>query len=72
MLALAPEAVRLENARPGFAGAAAAAFTSGLRAKSPTGIVGDPIGASADEGRVLLDALATDLIATVSRWERSR
>ena len=38
---------------------------------SPTGIVGDPIGASADEGRLLLDALATDLIATVSRWARS-
>ena len=72
MLALGPDAVRLEHSRRGYAGPAAAAFSSGLRAASPSGIVGDPIGASAGEGRALLDALATDLIATVSRWARSR
>jgi creatinine amidohydrolase len=65
------DVVWLDRAVPGYSGPAAAAFSSGLRAASPTGIVGDPIGASADEGRVLLDALATDLIATVSRWERA-
>ena len=72
MLALDRDLVRLDRAVPGYGGAAAAAFTSGLRAASPTGIVGDPSGASADEGRALLDALAADLIATVSRWEHSR
>ncbi|HEY5877011.1 MAG TPA: mycofactocin biosynthesis peptidyl-dipeptidase MftE [Ilumatobacteraceae bacterium] len=72
MLALDRDVVWLDRAVPGYGGAASAAFASSLRAVSPTGIVGDPIGASADEGRMLLDALATDLIATVSRWEHSR
>lgn len=72
MLALAPEAVRLEDARSGYAGSASAAFSAGLRVMSPTGIVGDPTGASADEGFALLDALAADLIASVSGWARPR
>ena len=66
------DAVRLEQPCPGTAVLRRRRSRPSLRAASPTGIVGDPIGASADEGRALLDALATDLIATVSRWERSR
>jgi creatinine amidohydrolase len=68
MLALAPDAVRLEHARPGYAGAASAAFSPGLRATSPTGIVGDPTGASAEEGCMILDALTDDLVETVRHW----
>jgi mycofactocin precursor peptide peptidase len=39
----------------------------GVRAVSPMGVLGDPAGASADEGRRLLDAAAADLVATVRR-----
>jgi mycofactocin precursor peptide peptidase len=41
--------------------------SDGVRAVSPMGVLGDPAGASADEGRRLLDAAAADLVATVRR-----
>jgi mycofactocin precursor peptide peptidase len=41
----------------------------GVRAVSPTGVLGDPAGASAEEGAVLLDALAGRLVAAVSTWD---
>ena len=41
--------------------------TAGVRAVSETGVLGDPTGATAEAGRVLLDALAGDLISDVSR-----
>lgn len=37
----------------------------GVAAVSPSGVLGDPTGASADEGRALLAALAVELCATV-------
>jgi creatinine amidohydrolase len=40
----------------------------GVRAVSPTGVLGDPAGASADEGAAMLDALVEGLIAAVRRW----
>jgi creatinine amidohydrolase len=40
----------------------------GVRAVSPNGVLGDPAGASADEGSALLDALADQLIDEVARW----
>ena len=40
----------------------------GVRAVSPTGILGDPAGASAAEGAALLDAATADLCAFVDRW----
>jgi mycofactocin system creatininase family protein len=40
----------------------------GVRAVSPNGVLGDPAGASADEGRVLLAAAVEDLGATLAAW----
>jgi creatinine amidohydrolase len=40
----------------------------GVRAVSPNGVLGDPTGASAAEGRALLDAAVEDLCATVRAW----
>lgn len=41
----------------------------GVRAVSPTGVLGDPSGASAAEGAELLAAMITRLVAAVRRWE---
>ena len=38
----------------------------GVRAVSPDGVLGDPAGASADEGRQLLDAMVADLADVVT------
>jgi mycofactocin precursor peptide peptidase len=40
----------------------------GVRSVSPTGVLGDPTGASAAEGAALLDAATADLVALVERW----
>jgi mycofactocin precursor peptide peptidase len=40
----------------------------GVRAVSPNGVLGDPTGASADEGRAVLEALAARLISEVDRF----
>jgi creatinine amidohydrolase len=40
----------------------------GVRAVSPTGVLGDPAGASAEEGAALVAALADRLAAAVARW----
>ena len=41
----------------------------GVRPVSSNGVLGDPAGASAEEGVALLGALVTDLVAAVdSRW----
>jgi mycofactocin precursor peptide peptidase len=44
----------------------------GVRAVSPNGVLGDPRGAAAAEGRELLAALADDLVAAVDRWHPER
>jgi creatinine amidohydrolase/Fe(II)-dependent formamide hydrolase-like protein len=41
----------------------------GVRAVSPTGVLGDPAGASAEEGARLLADLAARLTAAVARWD---
>ena len=41
----------------------------GVRAVSPNGVLGDPAGASAAEGRSLLDDAARDLVRLVDGWE---
>ena len=41
----------------------------GVRAVSANGVLGDPAGASADEGRALLDELTADLIAHVDAFD---
>jgi len=40
----------------------------GVRAVSPNGVLGDPAGASAEQGRELLRAAADDLEAAVAAW----
>ena len=43
----------------------------GVRAVSANGVLGDPRGANAAEGRVLLDAAAVDLAGTVARLRQA-
>ena len=40
----------------------------GVRAVSPNGVLGDPTGASAAEGRELLDRAAAELREFVASW----
>jgi creatinine amidohydrolase len=71
-LMLDPTRVRLDRAAPGEARPIAellpALRSSGVRAVSPNGVLGDPSGASAAEGAALLDALLADLLASVAAW----
>lgn len=71
LLALDPSHVRLSRASAGntrpLAELLPALRERGVRSVAATGVLGDPTGASADEGRSLLDALVTDLLATVDR-----
>ena len=73
MLAIAPDRVRLERAA---AGAVAplpelmpALVAGGVAAVSANGVLGDPAGASADEGRALLRAEVARLAGVVDAWE---
>ena len=73
LLALDPAAVRLELAEAGCTEPLESLLprlrAEGVRPVSSNGVLGDPAGASADEGRALLGALVTDLVAAVSsRW----
>jgi mycofactocin precursor peptide peptidase len=72
MLALAPDRVALERAVAGARAPLGALLPAlradGVRAVSPNGVLGDPAGASADEGRALLAAAAAQLAAFVVRW----
>jgi mycofactocin system creatininase family protein len=72
MLALAPADVAIDAAERGnprpLAELAASLRSGGVRSVSPNGVLGDPQGASAAEGRRLLDAIAADLIAAVTAW----
>ncbi|HEY6429201.1 MAG TPA: mycofactocin biosynthesis peptidyl-dipeptidase MftE [Acidimicrobiales bacterium] len=76
MLALDPGAVRLDLAEAGCTEPLDALLprlrSVGVRPVSSNGVLGDPTGASAEEGRTLHDALMTDLSAAVSsRWPLS-
>jgi len=73
MLAIDPEAVRLELAEAGCTLPLETLLprlrAEGVRPVSSSGVLGDPAGASADEGRALIDALVSDLASAVaSRW----
>ncbi len=71
-LALGPERVRADRAEAGAAGDLAELMPAlrerGVRAVSPNGVLGDPAGASAEQGRELLRAAADDLEAAVAAW----
>jgi creatinine amidohydrolase len=42
--------------------------SGGVRSVSPNGVLGDPAGASAEQGRTVLGMLVRDLTATVADW----
>jgi creatinine amidohydrolase len=72
MLALDPERVQLELAEPGCTDDIAVLMPrlrrEGVRAVSGNGVLGDPAGASAEEGRELLDRAAAELREFVDAW----
>jgi len=72
MLALAPEAVRSAAATAGNDAPISELWSTlrsaGVRSVSANGVLGDPAGASADEGRALLAAAAEELASAVRRW----
>jgi creatinine amidohydrolase len=76
MLALAPGQVRRDDASAGNVAPIAELLprlrAGGVRAVSPNGVLGDPAGASADEGHELLHAASDALVAMVDAWERGR
>jgi creatinine amidohydrolase len=71
-LALDPRRVRVAAAAAGrtdpVAGLMPALLAGGVRAVSPNGVLGDPAGASAAEGRRLLEAAADALDDRVRGW----
>jgi creatinine amidohydrolase len=72
LLALAPALVRADRAAPGATAPLAellpALRAGGMAAVSPNGVLGDPAGASADEGEVLLEAMSAALRVALTRW----
>jgi creatinine amidohydrolase len=72
LLAMTPDRVRMADAVPGDTRPLAEVWPAlrdgGVRAVSESGILGDPTGATADEGAALLDRLAAELVGTVARW----
>jgi mycofactocin precursor peptide peptidase len=76
LLALRPDLVHLDEAVRGetapLAVLSSRLRTIGVRGVSPNGVLGDPAGASAEEGRVLLGRLADDLVSAVDTWLEAR
>lgn len=74
-LFLHPAAVRAEQLVPGVTAPIRelmpALRARGVREVSSNGVLGDPRGASAEEGRLILAALADQLCANVDRWRRT-
>jgi creatinine amidohydrolase len=72
MLALDPAVVRPERARRGnttpLAELMPAMRAGSVRAVSPSGVLGDPTGASAAEGHDVLTAITAALTAALARW----
>ncbi|WP_020658594.1 mycofactocin biosynthesis peptidyl-dipeptidase MftE [Amycolatopsis benzoatilytica] len=71
-LALHPEAVQMDRAVPGdrrpLRDLLPLLRDGGVRAVTDTGVLGDPTGAGAEEGRDLLDDLTAQLVAHVRDW----
>jgi creatinine amidohydrolase len=72
MLALRPEAVRLDVAEVGdtrpLAELLPALRASGVHGVSANGVLGDPREATAEEGQALLDSAVADLVEQVRQW----
>lgn len=75
MLTLRPDDVQLDSAQPGLVEPLTellpALRRSGVAAVSPNGVLGDPRGASAEEGDRLLALLAQRLREDVAAWQVS-
>lgn len=71
MLHLAPGKVRLDRAEPGTTGTLEELLplmmAGGVKAVSANGVLGDPAGASAEEGAVVLGSMVDDVVAFVAR-----
>jgi creatinine amidohydrolase len=71
-LALHPGRVRMDLAMPGDTRPIEQTLpllrAGGVRAVSPTGVLGDPTGANTREGDALLDQLAATLVRDVDEW----
>ena len=74
MLAIAPDTVRAERMAPGNRRPADELLpllrAGGVRSVSANGVLGDPAGATADEGRELIRAAAADLATVVAGLRR--
>lgn len=74
MLYLAPELVRLHAAESGntepLADLLPKMMEAGIREVSPNGVLGDPAGASAEEGAALLADLVADAVAQLASRDR--
>jgi mycofactocin system creatininase family protein len=72
LLALRPSAVRPERGVPGDRRPLRELMpllrAGGVRAVTPTGVLGDPTGATAAAGHELLDRLTADLVSMVRGW----
>lgn len=72
MLAIAPERVDLARAQAGNRAPLAELMprlrAAGVHAASPNGVLGDPAGASAEQGRALLDAEQGRIARMVREW----
>ena len=74
MLAIDPGAVRVDLAERGATDPLETIERrlrhGGMRSVSPNGVLGDPAGATVEEGRRILDELVADLVAAVETWRR--
>lgn len=74
MLALDPDRVALERAEAGNVDPIERLFAdlveSGVRPLAESGVLGDPTGASAEEGEQLLGSGVADLVRTIGAWQR--
>jgi mycofactocin system creatininase family protein len=73
LLAVAAQEVRMDAAQRGNTGSLAellpAMQAGSVRAVSPSGVLGDPTGATAEDGRSLLAALAAALRSALAGWQ---
>lgn len=68
MLAISPELVRMDHACAGPTPTLRALMEQGVRSLSPTGVLGDPTTATAEEGIRLLVDLTDQLERAVADW----
>lgn len=68
MLAIDPGLVRLEKAAPGVDADVEQLRARGVKAVSPSGVLGDPTGASGGEGERFIATFVEDLVHEIERW----